>query len=210
MRPDASEVIRFAERPPRALSSARCRARIAATTIQAIATESGVAVPTIYDAFGSKRGLLEAARLVMLRDSRIPELMAEAIGEPDPGRKLDLAARWLRLQMESSYDVIRAFREASRADPDAAADHRRILDRRARSLEGFVASVRPHLAQDVSVRTANDVLWAFSNEELYRELVAERGWSHDRYERWLARTLRAQLLGEQSQGHLTRQRNMTA
>lgn len=166
----------------------------AATTIQAIATESGVAVPTIYDAFGSKRGILEGARLAMLRHSQIPELMAEAIGEPDPGRKLDLAARWLRRQMESSYDVIQAFREASRADPDAAADHRRILDRRAKSLEGFVASLRPHLAQDMSVRTANDILWAFSNEELYRELVAERGWSHDRYELWLARTLRAQLL----------------
>jgi len=170
----------------------------AATTIQAIAGECGVAVATIYDAFGSKRGILEGARLVMLRDSRIPELMAEAIGEPDPGRKLDLAARWLRLQMESSYDVIQAFREASRADPEAAADHRRILDRRAKSLEGFVASLRPHLAQDISVRNANDILWAFSNEELYRELVAERGWSHDRYERWLARTLRMQLLGAPS------------
>lgn len=167
-----------------------------ATTIQAIAIESGVAVPTIYDAFGSKRGILEGARLVMLRDSRIPELMAEASDEPDPGRKLDLAARWLRQQMDSSYDVIQAFREASRADPDAAADHRRILDRRAKNLEGFIASIRPHLAQGLSVRIANDILWAFSNEELYRELVVERGWSHDRYERWLARTLRAQLLGE--------------
>ncbi len=167
----------------------------AATTIQAIATECGVAVPTIYDAFGSKRGILEAARLVMLRDSQIPELMAEAIDEPDAGRKLDLAASWLRRQMESSYDVIQAFREASRADPNAAADHRRILDRRAKSLEGFIASIRPHLAEDVSVRTANDILWAFSNEELYRELVAERGWSHDRYEHWIGRTLRAQLLG---------------
>ncbi len=171
-----------------------------ATTIQAIATESGVAVPTIYDAFGSKRGILEGARLVMLRDSRIPELMAEASDEPDPGRKLDLAARWLRQQMESSYDVIQAFREASRADPDAAADHRRILDRRARNLEGFIASMRPQLAQGLSVRIANDILWAFSNEELYRELVAERGWSHDRYERWLAQTLRAQLLGEEMEG----------
>lgn len=172
----------------------------AATTIQAIATECGVAVPTIYDAFGSKRGILEAARLLMLMDAQIPELMAEAIGERDPGRKLDLAARWLRRQMETSYDVIQAFREASRADPCAAADHRIILDRRAKNLEGFVASLRPYLAEDVSVRTANDILWAFSNEELYRELVAERGWSHDHYERWLALTLRAQLLGEHPEG----------
>ena len=170
----------------------------AATTIQAIAAESGVAVPTIYDAFKSKRGILEAARLAMLEESQIPELMAEAHREPDPGRKLDLAARWVRQQMERSYDVIQAFREASRADPDAAADHRRILDRRARSLRGFIATLKPALAPGISPRTATDLLWAFSNEELYRELVVERGWSPDRYEQWLARTIRAQLLGGQT------------
>lgn len=166
----------------------------AATTIQAIATESGVAIPTIYDAFGSKRGILEAARIVMLEESEIPKLMAQARAESDPGRKLDLAARWIRQQMEHSYDVIRAFREASRADPEAAADHRRILDRRARSLQGFITLLGPNLAPGVSSRTATDLLWAFSNEELYRELVMERGWPADRFERWLARTLRAQLL----------------
>ena len=147
----------------------------AATTIQAIAAESGVAVPTIYDAFKSERGILEAARLAMLEESQIPGLMAEAHREPDPGRKLDLAARWVRQQMERSYDVIQAFREASRADPDAAADHRRILDRRARSLRGFIATLKPA-----------------------RELVVERGWSPDRFEQWLARTIRAQLLGGQT------------
>jgi AcrR family transcriptional regulator len=166
----------------------------AATTIQAIAAESGVAVPTIYDAFRSKRGILEAARLVMIEESQIPELMAEAARESDPGRKLDLAARWVRLQMERSYDVIRAFREASRVDPEAAADHRRILDRRARSLHEFIRTLAPGLAAGISPRTATDLLWAFSNEELFRELVVERRWSPDRFEEWLARTLRAQLL----------------
>ena len=132
----------------------------------------------------------------MLEESQIPELMAEAAREPDPGRKLDLAARWVRQQMERSYDVIQAFREASRTDPDAAADHRRILDRRARSLRRFIATLEPHLAPRISPRTATDMLWAFSNEEFYRELVVERGWSADRFEQWLASILRAQLLGE--------------
>jgi hypothetical protein len=34
--------------------------------------------------------------------------------------------------------------------------------------------------------TATDPLWAYSSGDLYRELVLERGWSHDRYENWLA------------------------
>ena len=167
----------------------------AGTTIQAIADESGVAVPTIYDAFRSKRGILEGARLAMLAESEIPALMVEAIAEPDAARKLDLAAKWIRQQMERSSDVIRAFREGSRLDPEVAADHRRILDNRGRSMARFIDSLADELGPRVSKREATDLLWAFSNEELYRELVEERGWSPDRFERWLAATLRQQLLG---------------
>jgi len=168
----------------------------ATTTIQAIAEEAGVAVPTVYDAFGSKRGILEAARIEMLAESEIPALMAEAIEEHDAGRKLDLAARWTRQQMERSSDVIRAFREGSRFDPEVAADHRRILDNRSRNMERFIASMAPSLSPGVSAQIATDLFWTFSNEELYRELVVERGWSPERFERWLARVLRDQLLGE--------------
>lgn len=166
----------------------------ATTTISAIADAAGVAVPTVYDAFGSKRGILEAARVTMLAESQIPELMAEAIKEPDPGRKLDLAARWLRQQMETSSDVIRAFREGSRFDVDLAADHRRILDARSRNMQRFIDSMSSSLAAGMTTRTAADLLWTFSNEELYRELVVERGWSADQFQAWLAKTLREQLL----------------
>ena len=168
----------------------------AGTTIQSIADESGVAVPTIYDAFRSKRGILEGARLAMLAESEIPALMLEAIAEPDPTRKLGLAAKWIRQQMERSSDVIRAFREGSRFDPEVAADHRRILDNRGRSMARFIDSLAHALDPGVSKREATDLLWAFSNEELYRELVEERDWSPDRFERWLAGTLRQQLLGK--------------
>ena len=121
--------------------------------------------------------------------------MVEAIAEPDATRKLDLAAKWIRQQMERSSDVIRAFREGSRLDPEVAADHRRILDNRGRSMARFIDSLADALDPGVSKREATDLLWAFSNEELYRELVEERGWSPDRFERWLAATLRQQLLG---------------
>ncbi len=43
-------------------------------------------------------------------------------------------------------------------------------------------------------RAATDILWAFSTPDLYRSLVVERGWSADRHEVWLARTLRQQFL----------------
>jgi hypothetical protein len=41
---------------------------------------------------------------------------------------------------------------------------------------------------------AADIAYTVMSPEVYRILTVERGWSDDRYEAWLARTLRAQLL----------------
>ena len=165
-----------------------------ATTIDAIAAEAGVATPTVYAVFGNKRGLLEGMRESMRRDSKIPELMAAAAAAPKADRRLELWARLIRQQMETSYDVVAIHREAARSDSEAAAAYRVVLDGRATTFSEFVHDLRHDLAPGLDKRTATDLLWAFSNEELWRELVEERGWSADRYERWLARTLIAQLL----------------
>jgi AcrR family transcriptional regulator len=166
----------------------------AATTIDSIATEAGVAPQTIYAAFGNKRALLEGMRHAMLRDSKIPELMAQAAAEPNASRRLRLWAQLVRQQMETSYDVISIHRQAAASDPKVAADYRRVLDNRARTFAEFIHDLRTDLAHGVDESTAIDLLWCFSNEEIYRELVGERGWSADRYEQWLAATLVAQLI----------------
>lgn len=166
----------------------------AATTIDAIAAEAGVASQTVYAAFGNKRALLEGMRRAMLRDSKIPELMAQAAAEPDASRRLRLWAQLVRQQMETSYDVISIHRQAAASDPKVAADYRKVLDNRARTFAEFIHDLRNDLAHGIDESTASDLLWCFSNEEIYRELVEERGWSADRYEQWLAATLVAQLI----------------
>jgi TetR/AcrR family transcriptional regulator, regulator of cefoperazone and chloramphenicol sensitivity len=166
-----------------------------ATTMEAIAEKAGVGVATVYAAFGSKRGLLKGMRRAMLAESEIPLLLEQIRAEPDPAGKLGLQARLVRQQMEHSYDVIAAHREGSRTDPDVATEHREVLDSRAAVFDEIARSIEPSLAPSVDVGTATDLLWVLANEELYRELVVERGWSNDRFETWLADTLRFQLLG---------------
>lgn len=166
----------------------------AATTIDAIAEEAGVATPTVYAAFGNKRSIVDAMRQAMMRDSKIPELMAQAAAEPDAATRLHVWAKLIRQQMETSFDVISIHRQAARADPVFAAEYRKVLDNRARTFADFIADLRGGLGPGMDARRATDLLWAYSNEELYRELVDERGWSHDRYERWLAHTLVTQLI----------------
>ena len=166
----------------------------AGATIEAIADLAGVATPTVYAAFGNKLGIVEAMRTAMLRDSKIPELMQRIEGEPDPAQRLALWAKLIRQQMESSYDVISIHRQAARADERFAADYRKVLNNRARNFANIIDGLSDHLAKDLTPRTATDLLWALANEELWRELVDERGWSASRYEQWLAATLVAQLL----------------
>lgn len=69
-----------------------------------------------------------------------------------------------------------------------------MLDNRARAFAEFVHGLRAHLAFGVEESTATDLLWCLSNEEIYRELVEERGWSAGRYESWLGATLVTQLI----------------
>jgi AcrR family transcriptional regulator len=171
-----------------------------ATTLAAIAAEAGVAEPTVYAVFGSKKGLLLALRQQMHAEVELPKLTAEANAAPDARRKLEGWARLLRRQMERSYDVIVAHREAARVDSAAAEEHRVVLDSRAGVMHELVRDLAPDLRSDLNVQTATDILWAFSNEEIYRELVQERGWSPDRYEAWMARTLKQQLLADADSG----------
>jgi AcrR family transcriptional regulator len=171
-----------------------------ATTLAAIAAEAGVAEPTVYAVFGSKKGLLLALRQQMQAEVELPKLTAKANAAPDARRKLEGWARLLRRQMERSYDVIVAHREAARVDSAAAEEHRVVLDSRAGVMHELVRDLAPDLRSDLNVQTATDILWAFSNEEIYRELVQERGWSPDRYEAWMARTLKQQLLADPDSG----------
>ncbi len=166
----------------------------AGATIDAIAEKAGVATPTVYAAFTNKLGILEAMRQTMLRDSKVPELTRQMEAEPDAARRLALWAKQIRQQMESSYDIISIHRQAARADQKFALEYRKVLDNRARHFGEFVHDLRDGLAAGIDTRTATDLVWAFSNEELWRELVEERGWSPDRYEQWLAATLVTQLL----------------
>jgi len=52
-----------------------------------------------------------------------------------------------------------------------------------------------HLRPDVSADEARDILWTCNSPELYDLLlVLQRGWTPERYGRWVADTLIAALL----------------
>lgn len=167
-----------------------------ATTLQAIAQEALVALPTVHAVFGSKAAILAALVKFAGADEDIRALARAAFAEPDPKVQLHAAAHVIRLILERDADVIDLLWQAGGGDPDLAAvwrqSHGQQLARQGELLE--LLAQKGALKSHLTVQTATEIHWALSSPEVYRLLVGERGWTPQRYEDWLAETTAALLL----------------
>lgn len=97
----------------------------AKTTIRQVAQRAEVSVPTVYSAYGNKKGLalalVDAMDLAADPDRGAAEL-AEAQG--DPARQLAVAVGFDRRLCEHSGDLMLLLREAARTEPELAEAHR--------------------------------------------------------------------------------------
>jgi AcrR family transcriptional regulator len=172
-----------------------------ATTIDAISQHSDVPAATVYRLFSSKLGILKALLDVSIagddRAQSLPERpeVNALLAEPDPEKLLARFASFAVAINARSSDVYRILSSASGSDPAAAvllADYQQQRDdgqgRVARSLARG-RSLRPELRE----RDAADLIHALMSPELHRLLVIDRGWSTERYQQWLTRTLADQL-----------------
>jgi TetR/AcrR family transcriptional regulator of autoinduction and epiphytic fitness len=174
----------------------------ATTSIAAIAAEAGVAVPTVYASLRSKANILRAVVDLTVRgDDESAPLAARTVWqemerEPDPRRQLALFARLHREIGDREAQVFAQLTAAAGADPEATQmlaehDERRYAtqSRLARRLRR-----RGQLRPGMTAREAADVIWTLASERTYLALVEGRGWTPERYERWVAEQLVAALL----------------
>jgi len=165
-----------------------------ATTMEVIAKEAGVAVSTIYAVYKNKRTILRAIREAWHEQTRAREINEEASRQPDPERRLRMAAHASRRQWEAGGDVVAIYQGAAAADREAAAELREALRGRRAALDCIVEGMEAALRPDLDAARAAAILRALCRAEVYRELVGESGWSLDEYEVWLFETLKEQLL----------------
>jgi AcrR family transcriptional regulator len=166
------------------------------TTIAAIAAEADIPAPTIYSAFGTKAKILEEITRLWIAESGTQQQHEESLAQPDPVRRLHMAAHWHTRQMELGYDVITIYQEAARADPEMALVLKSVLDGRERAIGKLIGSLTEHLAAGLTRASAVDLFVTCTLSEIYRSLVLERGWPVGDYERWLGELLVAQLLSK--------------
>ena len=165
-----------------------------ATTISDIARAAGVHVDTVYALVGRKPVLLRELIEQALSGVQGPVVAQERgyvkalLAEPDPARKLAIYARAVREIQERMAPLFMALRDASATEPEAREVWQAVSDRRAANMRKLAEDLRAAggLRADLPIDEAADVIWATNSSELYVLLTVERGWSPDRYERWLA------------------------
>ena len=163
-----------------------------ATSIETIADEAGVAVRTVYAAFGAKREILSLICERWLEKAGARELAGQVLGEADPVRRLAGAAHWLRVLYSAGFDVVLIFEAATDESPETRALLRAKLAGRNEVMDAMIASLEGHLV--IPVPEAQAMYRALAAPGVYRELVEESGWSPADFERWVGDTLQRNLL----------------
>ncbi len=171
----------------------------AGTSLSEIAAAAGVAVQTVYAAFGAKVNLLKNAIDVSLAGDDAPVPMAgrdevrQMIAEPDPYRVLAMYAAHVGTVSVRAGGVLLAAWAAAPGDPAVAALVADLDAQRLRGMTdaaaGIAAKARATgcLADGITEEDIRDTLWAFNSPQLYGLLLRDRGWSPQRYTSWLAR-----------------------
>ena len=174
----------------------------AATTMEAIAADAGVALKTVYVGFETKSGLLRALWNHLLRAGRDEVPVAEqhwyreVLEETDPERQLRLVARNSRVVKLRIAGVLEVIRSAAPIDPEIGALWRRIesdFDANQRAIAESLDE-KNALRPGLDVDAATDILWTLNISNVWHLLVVERGWPPERFEHWIGDLACSQLL----------------
>jgi AcrR family transcriptional regulator len=172
------------------------------TTIDAISALSDVPPATVYRLFSSKRGILKAILDVSIvgDDEAVPladrPQVRALFADPDPRNQLAGFVAVASDVNSRTAPIYRILVSAASSDPDAAAlleDLKRQRQAGQGQIAGSLAgagALRPGLRE----RDAADIIHALVSPEVYGLLVLDRGWTPERYERWLTETLVDQVL----------------
>jgi AcrR family transcriptional regulator len=169
----------------------------AGTTIPKVARVCGVSVDSVYKRFPGRPALVRAVvEQALLGVGPIPaEARSDALGGDDLA---SLLQGWGRLATEVSPQVaplLLLVRAAAALDAEVLQLADRLDDDRRSRMKVNAQRLQDtgHLRGRVSVEEMADVLWTYSAPELYDLLVQRRGWEIDRYGRFVASGIAAQL-----------------
>ena len=164
------------------------------TTIDAISTAAGVAVSTVYAIYKNKRGILAAIREAWHQESGQREIYKQALQEPDPVKRLAMAAHATRRQWETSARMVAIYKSAAAVDAEAATELNEAQQGRRAGMARFIHESMPLLRPDLDESQAAAIYLSLTRSEIYEEFVEIFAWQPEAYEKWLVNVLCQQLL----------------
>jgi AcrR family transcriptional regulator len=171
-----------------------------ATPMTAIADRAGVALDTVYATVGRKpelaRLLIETA--ISGTDQATPAEQRDYVraiqAAPDAATKIAVYAAAITAIAPRMALVLDIIQQAAPAEPELAALRTEIAERRAANMRLFVADLAAAASLRLDQDEAADIVWATNSAEMYQLLVGQRGWTPQRYERFLTDTWQRVLL----------------
>lgn len=170
------------------------------TTIASVARTAGVAVQTVYNSVGNKATLLSEVFESTVRGDHpplsVPELLQERTrGVKDAEGLRRLLSGWFCEVHARIGPLRRVLVEASAHDADVA---RMVTERDQRRLDNYGLAAqafadRGAIPDSVDLDDVAALIWAIGHPQVFSALVEERGWSVERYQGWIERTLAAAL-----------------
>jgi AcrR family transcriptional regulator len=179
----------------------------AATSVQAVADRAGVSLDTVYASVGRKPQLLLAVHDMALAEGPAPVPVGQR-GYVQAVREAPSAEAMIRTYsaamarvLPRSVPIMRALREAGVTEPECAAQHDALSERRASNMRLFVADLRATgaLRAELSDDDAADLIWSLNSPEWFG-LVTGRGRTPEQYAELLADVLLRTLLAHPPEG----------
>ncbi|MGW4848090.1 TetR/AcrR family transcriptional regulator [Nocardia brasiliensis] len=176
----------------------------AGATIDQIAQCAGVSRPTVFAA-GNKAQLFASARRYAGNDGTADTeaTLTRILTTTDPRRLLRQFGAHTALVMQRVRPLQAVLEQAAGTDPDLA----ELLKSTQQQLLELAGSVVAAIAKTGSLRrgisrdAATDVLWLQLQYTNYQRLVDERGWSHEKFERWHTSAMITTLLEPENGQH---------
>jgi AcrR family transcriptional regulator len=157
-------------------------------TVNDIAQEANLAVPTVYASTGGKSAILSTLIDQAMADPVVEETLAAIRKCSSPDEVIRVTAYGTRVDNERYHDIAQVMATAAALD-DAATDilvrsdeeYREALSHAARRLKSLRG-----LKKGLTEKRAVDVLWFYFGREAWHLFVYDRHWSWDDAESWLA------------------------
>jgi AcrR family transcriptional regulator len=177
----------------------------AGTTVEAIAAEAGVALATVYKAFGTKAAIARELIELIDEEAAVASFTERIAAETSPAELIRLSVALNRSLHEHCGDIATAVRSAAAVDATLAGVYAEGTRRHDDGMRWVISKLEAAgaLAPGLATTRAAGLMSTLCSIEAFADLTTRYGWTADQCEAWIASALCQLLLNATETRNLT-------